>query len=99
MTFQQKAAQRNEWQWSSRLEQTGNADLGQRLEDAMLRMLKWCETNEVAVMAHTNISNGVTDDFEELARSKYWGAALDAVPNSRFERNAPRGIGHAKPNP
>jgi hypothetical protein len=54
----------------------------------MLRMLKWCETNEVAVMAHTNISNGVTDDFEELARSKYWGAAWDAVPNSRFERNA-----------
>jgi hypothetical protein len=61
----------------------GNADLGQKLDDAMLRMLKWCETNEVPVMAHTNISNGVTDDFEELAGSKYWAAALDVTPNLR----------------
>lgn len=62
---------------------TGSADLGNRLDDAMLRMLKWCEANEVPVMAHTNISNGVTDDFEELAGPKYWAPALDAVPNLR----------------
>lgn len=62
---------------------TGSPDFGQKLDDAMLRMLKWCEMNEVPVMAHTNISNGVTDDFEELAGSKYWAAALDATPNLR----------------
>lgn len=63
---------------------TGSADLGQKLDDAMLRMLKWCEANEVPVMAHTNISNGVTDEFEDLAGSKYWAAALGETPNLRI---------------
>jgi hypothetical protein len=58
-------------------------DLGARLDAAMLKMLSWCEANEVPVMAHTGISNGPADDFQDLARSEYWSQALHKVPGLR----------------
>lgn len=62
---------------------TSRPDLGQLLDDAMTKMLGWCERNDVPVMAHTNLSNGVSDDFEALAGSQYWANALKAFPALR----------------
>ncbi|QNK66499.1 hypothetical protein [Variovorax sp. PAMC26660] len=62
---------------------TASPDLGQKLDDAMAMMLRWCEQHEVPVMAHTNVSNGVIDEFEALAGSKYWAQALSAFPRLR----------------
>lgn len=64
-------------------EWTASSELGQRLDDAMEKMLRWCEQQEVPVMAHTNVSNGVSDEFEALAGSKYWAQALRAFPKLR----------------
>ncbi|MFN7152395.1 MAG: amidohydrolase family protein [Acidovorax sp.] len=51
-------------------------DLGARLDDAMARLYRWCEKNEVPIMAHSGISNGPIRKFRELAGSKYWAIAL-----------------------
>jgi len=58
-------------------------DLGSRLDQAMSRILTWCQANDVPVMAHTNLSNGVTPEFEALAGSPYWANALQAFPKLR----------------
>ena len=50
---------------------------------AMSRLLAWCQANDVPVMAHTNLSNGVTPEFEALAGSRYWDNALKAFPRLR----------------
>lgn len=62
---------------------TDQADLGRKLDSAMTKMLSWCVDRGVPVMAHTNISNGVADDFEALAGSEYWAKALKAFPALR----------------
>lgn len=62
---------------------TASTDLGDRLDRAMAKLLRWCEVNGVPVMAHTGLSNGVTPDFERLAGSLYWANALKAFPSLR----------------
>jgi hypothetical protein len=57
--------------------------LGELLDSAMLNMLSWCEKNEVPVMAHTGLSNGPSDAFQNLAGSQYWSQALDQVKGLR----------------
>lgn len=59
---------------------TNRPDMGALLDDAMMKLLAWCETNQVPVMAHTSLSNGVVDKFEELAGAQYWEKALQAFP-------------------
>lgn len=58
-------------------------NLGELLDSAMLKMLSWCEKNEVPVMAHTALTNGPSDEFQNLAGSQYWSQALDQVKNLR----------------
>ena len=62
---------------------TDRPDLGSRLDQAMLRILTWCQANDVPVMAHTSLSNGVMPEFEALAGSVYWANALQAFPRLR----------------
>lgn len=62
---------------------TNTPDLGSRLDAAMTRLFRWCEDNGVPVMAHTNQSNGVAPDFQELAGPGFWQKALIAFPNLR----------------
>ena len=62
---------------------TNRSDLGSLLDTATTTVLAWCEANQVPVMAHTNLSNGVTPDFEALAGSQYWANALKAFPTLR----------------
>lgn len=68
------------WARSWLPEWTDRTDLGQLLDTAMSKMLSWCEANQVPVMAHSSLSNGVTDDFEALAGAQYWAMALTAFP-------------------
>jgi predicted TIM-barrel fold metal-dependent hydrolase len=58
-------------------------DMGTLLDGAMKKILHWCEDNEVPIMAHTNISNGVDPDFQALAGSQYWALALKETPRLR----------------
>ncbi|WP_277593356.1 amidohydrolase family protein [Pseudomonas chlororaphis] len=58
-------------------------DIGQRLDDAMRKLFTWCQDHEVPVMAHTNRSNGPSDDFEALAGARYWKKALVEFPRLR----------------
>lgn len=62
---------------------TSRADLGQRLDGAMRKVLAWCEAEHVPVMAHISVSNGVSDDFEALAGAQYWALALAEFPRLR----------------
>ncbi len=57
--------------------------VGQRLDDALSALYTWCCDNEVPIMAHSNSSNGVVDEFKALAGPKYWRSALDRWPNLR----------------
>jgi hypothetical protein len=49
----------------------------------MRKILGWCEANQVPVMAHTNLSNGVTQEFEALAGAQFWDMALQAYSKLR----------------
>lgn len=62
---------------------TNRSDMGALLDSAMAKVLNWCEANQVPVMAHTNLSNGVSKDFEALAGSRYWDLALQAFGKLR----------------
>ena len=64
-------------------EWTNRSDMGDLLDGAMTKLLTWCQTNQVPVMAHTSLSNGVVDKFEELAGAQYWETALGAFPKLR----------------
>lgn len=75
---------------------TDRPDLGQRLDNAMRELFAWCVEEQVPVMAHTNISNGVTPEFEELAGAKYWAKALHDYPNLRISFGHFGGVGGEK---
>lgn len=80
---------------------TARPDMGSLLDRAMRKILAWCEKNHVPVMAHTNISNGPSHDFEELAGAQYWGRALNEfkalrVSFGHFGDTAPVGDGLAR---
>lgn len=62
---------------------TNRADMGVLLDAAMARLLGWCQTQQVPVMAHTSLSNGVDTAFEALAGAQYWHTALTAFPGLR----------------
>lgn len=55
---------------------TNRPDFGILLDRAMNKLFDWCEVNDVPVMAHTAMSNGVATQYQELAGSKYWEASL-----------------------
>jgi predicted TIM-barrel fold metal-dependent hydrolase len=63
---------------------TDRPDIGQRLDKAMRKLFDWCVALQVPIMAHTNISNGVTPEFEALAGVKYWAKALHDYPGLRI---------------
>ncbi|HBO7163504.1 TPA: amidohydrolase family protein [Pseudomonas aeruginosa] len=75
---------------------TDRPDIGQRLDNAMRELFAWCVDAQVPIMAHTNISNGVTSEFEELAGAKYWAKALHDYPNLRISFGHFGGLGSEK---
>ncbi len=59
-------------------------DLGERLDGAMCRFFEWCIDCDVPVLAHTNLTNGVTEEFESLTDSPHWKRALTAFEPLRI---------------
>ncbi|WP_432219304.1 amidohydrolase family protein [Pseudomonas kribbensis] len=83
-------------------ELTRRPDLGLRLDNAMRELFVWCVNEEVPVMAHTNHSNGVVPEFEDLAGVTYWAKALREFPGLRISfghfggADGEKGLDHAK---
>lgn len=71
------------WEGSWIPKQMLTPDLGPRLDTALAALYGWCRQNDVAIMAHTNLSNGPSDKFENLVAAKYWKIAVDAFPGLR----------------
>lgn len=65
---------------------TGHArtrEFGAQLDDALSDLYSWCVEREVPILAHSNLSNGPTKEFAELAGPKYWDIALTRFPKLR----------------
>lgn len=54
--------------------------LGQRMDDALDELYKWCVVEQVPILAHTDETNGPSDQYKALARAEYWGLALSKYP-------------------
>lgn len=54
--------------------------LGQRMDDALDDLYKWCVVEQVPILAHTDETNGPSDQYKALARAEYWGLALSKYP-------------------
>lgn len=63
---------------------TATPGLGKRLDDELRRLYKWCQDEDVPLMAHTGSSNGVIEDFEGLTAATYWRRALSEFPRLRI---------------
>lgn len=54
--------------------------LGQRMDDALDELYEWCVVEQVPILAHTDETNGPSDQYKALARGEYWGLALSKYP-------------------
>ena len=63
---------------------TASPGLGARLDAQLRELFKWCQAEDVPIMAHTGSSNGVIREFEELTAATYWRQALDEFPRLRL---------------
>jgi hypothetical protein len=62
---------------------TDMPNLGNKLDSAMRRLFKWCQEEQVPLMAHTSESNGPSADFQKLTGPEYWQLALAEFPRLR----------------
>jgi len=60
------------------------ATFGERLDQALEEFYSWCVDNDVPVMAHSTVSNGVSDMLAKLAAADHWKPALKNHPNLRI---------------
>jgi predicted TIM-barrel fold metal-dependent hydrolase len=58
--------------------------LGVRLDEVLDELYAWCCSNGVPIMAHSNATNGVLDQYKELANACYWSKALVKHPSLRI---------------
>jgi hypothetical protein len=63
---------------------TDRANLGALIDGAMRELFRWCQEEQVPVMAHTSESNGPSSNFQKLTDSKYWALALHEFPRLRI---------------
>jgi hypothetical protein len=74
------------WKWLPKPDAVpgagGTATMGERLDQVLGDLYDWCLKEDVPVMAHTDLSNGLSTKFNGLTESKYWGA----LSSSRFGR-------------
>lgn len=63
-----------------------SATFGERLDQALEELYTWCTdpSNDVPVMAHSSMSNGVSDRLQQLAGADHWKCALDRFSNLRI---------------
>ncbi|HMM90753.1 amidohydrolase family protein [Bradyrhizobium sp.] len=59
--------------------------LGQNLDQVLVALYSWCQTNGVPIMAHTSASNGPALKFDRLTYAEYWGNVARAFPALRVD--------------
>lgn len=59
--------------------------LGANLDQALIALYTWCQTNGVPIMAHTNASNGPALKYDRLTYAKYWADVLSVFPQLRVD--------------
>jgi hypothetical protein len=52
--------------------QGGYATLGERLDAVLGQLYSWCLANDIPVMSHTDLSNGLSTEFDQFPAAKYW---------------------------
>lgn len=67
------------WDWLRDVEHVpdgkgGHGTIGQRLDDVLCELYTWCLDNDLPVMAHTALSNGLNKKFESFTKAKHWAA-------------------------
>jgi predicted TIM-barrel fold metal-dependent hydrolase len=65
-------------------EWTSEVNIGTELDDTMSALFSYCQSADVPIMAHANVSNGPADDFQELAGPAGWALALAKHPKLRI---------------
>jgi hypothetical protein len=77
------------WQWLKNLDsipgKNGSATIGQRLDEVLGELYEWCLKDDVPVMAHTGMSNGLNTDFNCFAAAKYWTALASKYGKLRLD--------------
>jgi len=75
---------KNVWKGKPTLDRVAwQSGFGARLDRAMDSLFRYCQDNDVPIMAHTNESNGPYKEFRALAGSQYWKQAFDRHPGLR----------------
>ncbi|MGD9785411.1 MAG: amidohydrolase family protein [Hyphomicrobiaceae bacterium] len=62
---------------------TPEAGFGGRLDAALEELYEWCDSEGVAILAHTSDSQGANEKFGERADPAYWEAPLRRHPGLR----------------
>jgi predicted TIM-barrel fold metal-dependent hydrolase len=57
--------------------------LGQRIDDSLDELYQWCLDEQVPILAHTDETNGPSDQYKALAGAQYWASALSKYPSLR----------------
>jgi hypothetical protein len=45
---------------------------GERLDEVLRDLYEWCIAEDIPVMAHTNVSNGRSAEFDQLTGARHW---------------------------
>ena len=73
----------NEFHDFSKLQDKDSSEFGKSLDHALAELFKWCNKEEVPIMAHCNDSHAPEKNFEERAHPKYWMGPLGNSPKHR----------------
>lgn len=66
------------WKWLPKPDsvpgKVGTATIGERLDQVLGDLYDWCLKEDIPVMAHTDLSNGLSTKFNDFTAAKYWNA-------------------------
>jgi hypothetical protein len=76
------------WKWLSDVKSVpdgkgGQSTIGERLDDVLAELYCWCLSIDLPVMAHTDLSNGLSETFNQFPAAKYWGALRECFGGLR----------------
>ena len=75
----------------------GTAPLGVVLDAVLEKLYKWCLSEDIPIVAHTDVSNGRNTDFDALTAAEHWASLKDNFGGLRinfghlgdFEKTSP----------
>lgn len=60
-----------------------HATIGERLDDVLGQLYSWCLDNDLPVMAHTDLSNGLNKTFNNFTAAEHWATLRDCFGSLR----------------